>query len=56
MNIERGKGMLQPEEIRAFREWRGLTQKEFSDLLGIGIATLNRYLKMALYKAKRMIG
>ncbi len=37
------KGMLQPEEIRKFRNQRGLTQKEFSDLLGIGIATLNRY-------------
>jgi putative zinc finger/helix-turn-helix YgiT family protein len=37
------KGMLQPEEIRKLRNQRGLTQKEFSDLLGIGIATLNRY-------------
>jgi putative zinc finger/helix-turn-helix YgiT family protein len=35
--------MMQPEEIRRFRNQRGLTQKEFSDLLGIGIATLNRY-------------
>jgi putative zinc finger/helix-turn-helix YgiT family protein len=42
------KGMLQPEEIRAFRQRRGLTQKEFSDLLGIGIATLNRYENGAL--------
>jgi putative zinc finger/helix-turn-helix YgiT family protein len=42
------KGMLQPEEIRDFRTSRGLTQKEFSDLLGIGIATLNRYENGAL--------
>ena len=42
------KGMLQPEEIRLFRSQRGLTQKELSDLLGIGIATLNRYENGAL--------
>lgn len=42
------KGMQQPEEIRDFRIKRGLTQKEFSDLLGIGIATLNRYENGAL--------
>ncbi|MDI6696621.1 MAG: DUF4065 domain-containing protein [Anaerolineales bacterium] len=42
------KGMLQPEDIRDFRIKRGLTQKEFSELLGIGIATLNRYENGAL--------
>jgi putative zinc finger/helix-turn-helix YgiT family protein len=42
------KGMLQPEDIRETRIERGLTQKEFSDLLGIGIATLNRYENGAL--------
>jgi putative zinc finger/helix-turn-helix YgiT family protein len=42
------KGMLQPEEIREFRIEHGLTQKEFSNLLGIGIATLNRYENGAL--------
>lgn len=42
------KGMLQPEDIRDFRIKRGLTQKEFSDLIGIGIATLNRYENGAL--------
>ena len=42
------KGMLQPEEIRKLRNQHGLTQKEFSDLLGIGIATLNRYENGAL--------
>lgn len=44
----RRKGWVQPEEIRAFREELGLTQKQLSDLLGIGIATLNRYENGAL--------
>ena len=44
----RRKGLLQPDEIRLFRIERGLTQKEFSHLLGIGIATLNRYENGAL--------
>jgi putative zinc finger/helix-turn-helix YgiT family protein len=42
------KGWLQPEDIRDFRTQRSLTQKELSDLLGIGIATLNRYENGAL--------
>jgi putative zinc finger/helix-turn-helix YgiT family protein len=42
------KGMLQPEEIREIRTHLSLTQKEFSDLVGIGIATLNRYENGAL--------
>ena len=42
------KGMVQPEGIREFRIKHGLTQKEFSELLGIGIATLNRYENGAL--------
>lgn len=42
------KGMMQPEEICQFRKSLGLTQQEFSDLLGIGIATLNRYENGAL--------
>jgi len=44
----RRKGWVQPEEIKAFREKLGLTQGQFSDLLGIGIATLNRYENGAL--------
>jgi len=44
----RRKGWVQPEEIKEFRESLGLTQKQFSDLLGIGIATLNRYENGAL--------
>lgn len=42
------KGMLQPEDIRSFRKEIGLTQDELSRVLGIGIATLNRYEKGAL--------
>lgn len=42
------KGLLQPEEIKAYRTKLGLTQKEFSQILGIGIATLNRYENGAL--------
>lgn len=40
--------MLQPEEIRAFRKKLGLTQQEWSTVLGIGVATLNRYENGAL--------
>jgi putative zinc finger/helix-turn-helix YgiT family protein len=42
------KGMKQPEEIKKFRKELGLTQKEFSQILGIGIASLNRYENGAL--------
>jgi putative zinc finger/helix-turn-helix YgiT family protein len=42
------KNMLQPEEIRTFRREMGLTQQEWSTVLGIGIATLNRYENGAL--------
>jgi putative zinc finger/helix-turn-helix YgiT family protein len=44
----RRKGMAQPEEIKKFRKELGLTQKEWSEILGIGIATLNRYENGAL--------
>ena len=37
------KGLLQPEEIKDFRKKLALSQKEMSNILGIGIATLNRY-------------
>ncbi|MDO9086154.1 MAG: DUF4065 domain-containing protein [Anaerolineaceae bacterium] len=42
------KGMLQPEEIKKIRKQFELTQKEMSDLLGIGITTLIRYENGAL--------
>ena len=32
------KGLLQPEEIRAIRERRNLTQEEFSKVLGFNVA------------------
>jgi len=44
----RRKDMIQPEEIRALREKYGLTQRELSDLLGFGGATLSRYENGAL--------
>ena len=42
------KGMVQPEELKAFRLMYGFTQKELSDVLSMGIATLNRYENGAL--------
>jgi len=36
-------GFLQPEEIRTWRRLHKLTQSELASLLGLGIATLNRY-------------
>lgn len=42
------KGMVQPEEIKEFRKKLELTQNEFSEILGLGIATLNRYENGAL--------
>jgi putative zinc finger/helix-turn-helix YgiT family protein len=42
------KGMVQPEEIKNFRKQLGLTQKELSKIIGIGIATVNRYENGAL--------
>lgn len=44
----RRKGMVQPEEIRSFRQENGLSQRELSDLLGFGGATLSRYENGAL--------
>ncbi len=42
------RGMLQPEQIRAFRAQYGLSQRELSGLLGLGGATLSRYENGAL--------
>lgn len=42
------KRLVQPEIIKKFRKELGLTQKELSEILGIGIATLNRYENGAL--------
>ena len=48
VEYRRRKGFVTPEEIRSFRKKYGLTQKEFSDLLGIGFVSLNRYENGAL--------
>ena len=40
--------MLQPEEIKDWRNRYGLTQREVADLLGLGGATLSRYENGAL--------
>lgn len=42
------KGMVQPQDIRAFREKYEITQRELSELLGFGGATLSRYENGAL--------
>jgi len=42
------KGMVQPNELIAFRKQLGLTQLELSRVLSIGVATLNRYENGAL--------
>lgn len=44
----RRHGMMQPEEIRSLRKRYGLTQKEMSNLLGWGGATLSCYENGAL--------
>jgi putative zinc finger/helix-turn-helix YgiT family protein len=44
----RRKNMVTPEEMRDFRKNHGLTQEEFSRLLGMGVTTLNRYENGAL--------
>lgn len=44
----RKRGMVQPEEIREMRKRYSLTQKELSNLIGWGGATLSRYENGAL--------
>lgn len=41
-------GMLQPEEIKDWRNKFGLTQREVAEILGLGGATLSRYENGAL--------
>jgi putative zinc finger/helix-turn-helix YgiT family protein len=40
--------LLQPEEIEAWRKSRNFSQSELAKLIGIGVATLNRYENGAL--------
>jgi putative zinc finger/helix-turn-helix YgiT family protein len=42
------RGMVLPEEIKAFRKKYNFTQKELSELLGLGDITLSRYENGAL--------
>jgi len=44
----RRHALLQPEEIAGWRKSYNLTQGEFAGLLGVGVATLNRYENGAL--------
>jgi putative zinc finger/helix-turn-helix YgiT family protein len=44
----RKHALLQPEEIEGWRKAHNLTQGEFARLLGIGVATINRYENGAL--------
>jgi putative zinc finger/helix-turn-helix YgiT family protein len=44
----RKHALLQPEEIASWRKEHHLTQSEFAKLLGIGVATINRYENGAL--------
>ena len=45
------KGLLQPEEIRGFRNRLGLTQSELGELLCVGIASISRWENGALQDA-----
>lgn len=49
------KGMLQPEEIRAIREKRNLTQEEFSKLLGFNVARYENGSLQSEEEDKRLV-
>ena len=49
------KGMLQPEEIRAIRERRNLTQEEFSKVLGFNIARYENGSLQSEEEDKRLV-
>ena len=49
------KGMLQPEEIRAIRERRNLTQEEFSKLLGFNVARYENGSLQSEEEDKRLV-
>ena len=46
--LRAARDIPQPEEIVALRKSYGLTQREFADLIGIGVASLQRYEKGSL--------
>ncbi len=49
------KGLLQPEEIRAIREKRNLTQKEFSEVLGFNVARYENGSLQSEEEDKRLV-
>ena len=49
------KGMLQPEEIRAIRERRNLTQEEFSKVLGFNVARYENGSLQSEEEDKRLV-
>ena len=49
------KGMLQPEEIRAIRERRNLTQEECSKLLGFNVARYENGSLQSEEENKRLV-
>ena len=49
------KGMLQPEEIRAIRERKNLTQEEFSKVLGFNIARYENGSLQSEEEDKRLV-
>lgn len=49
------KGLLQPEEIRAIRERKNLTQEEFSKLLGFNVARYENGSLQSEEEDKRLV-
>ena len=49
------KGMLQPEEIRAIRERKNLTQEEFSKVLGFNVARYENGSLQSEEEDKRLV-
>ena len=49
------KGLLQPEEIRAIRERRNLTQEEFSKVLGFNVARYENGSLQSEEEDKRLV-
>ncbi len=49
-------GLLTPEQIRGVRERLGLSQAEFAQLTGIGVATLSRWEKGRLMQTRSLDG
>jgi len=50
--LRRKIGLLQPEQIRAFRKELGLTQKDLAEKIGVAVASLSRWENGASIQAK----